>query len=369
MPSLNGFEAFTRIRRLPELRQVVVIAVTALASASERDGILAHGFDGCIAKPITPATFVPQIERLIQVHGPPGSSAAGLLIAARDSRTLLVSLPDRSRPCGMRRSRAHGRWRERLRRRRSARTSASTSGWWRSRSRCAGARFTEIVRRPVRLYEAADRSRWTDYGSFTTGVYDTFVLVETAGAAGGLQINLTILGARLFLGQPLRDLMNRAIALDDLFGAAAGRLEDELQSATDWGARFDIVDRELLARIQGTRGPSADVRWAVRRLVQTNGRVTIGTLLHEVRCGPGKGLVSQFHEQLGVTPKTLARVSIWPCHRADQGGCDVADRPGDRLRLLQSVALRSRLPPLAGTTPTELIRSTLAESGGFSADR
>jgi hypothetical protein len=31
-------------------------------------------------------------------------------------------------------------------------------------------------------------------------VYDTFVLVETAGAAGGLQINLTILGARLFWG-------------------------------------------------------------------------------------------------------------------------------------------------------------------------
>ena len=76
MPSLNGFEAFTRIRKLPELRHVVVIAVTALASASERDGILAHGFDGCIAKPITPATFVPQIERLIQVHGPSGSSAA-----------------------------------------------------------------------------------------------------------------------------------------------------------------------------------------------------------------------------------------------------------------------------------------------------
>ncbi len=250
-------------------------------------------------------------------------------------------------------------------------------GWWEDVSvpLCRREVPTEIVPviinfgAPVRLYEAADRSRWTDYGSFTTGVYDTFVLVETAGAAGGLQINLTILGARLFLGQPLRDLMNRAIALDDLFGAAAGRLEDELQSAADWGARFDIVDRELLARIQGTRGPSADVRWAVRRLVQTNGRVTIGTLLHEVRCSQ-KHLVSQFREQLGVTPKTLARVLRFgrAIEQIKAGATSLTDLAIDCGYYDQSHFDRD-FRHFAGTTPTELIRSTLADSGGFSADR
>jgi CheY-like chemotaxis protein len=65
MPTLNGFEAFTRIRKNPDLATVPVIAVTALGSAADRDTILAHGFDGCISKPITPATFVSQIERLL----------------------------------------------------------------------------------------------------------------------------------------------------------------------------------------------------------------------------------------------------------------------------------------------------------------
>jgi CheY-like chemotaxis protein len=139
MPTLNGFEAFTRIRKMPELRQVVVIAVTALASASERDGILAHGFDGCIAKPITPRLSFPRSSVSSRCTAPRGLSIR-LLIAARDSRTLLASLPDWSRPCGMRRSKAHGRWRERPPP--SLRPYVREHGMVESyRSRCAGARF------------------------------------------------------------------------------------------------------------------------------------------------------------------------------------------------------------------------------------
>ena len=84
---------------------------------------------------------------------------------------------------------------------------------------------------PVRLFDAQDPSRWTDYGSFTTGAYDSHVLVGSRGPSSGLQINMSILGARLFLGRPLRDLRNRAVHLDDVLGGDARRLTMELYDA------------------------------------------------------------------------------------------------------------------------------------------
>ena len=46
---------------------------------------------------------------------------------------------------------------------------------------------------PVRIFESDDLTRWTDYDSFTTGSFDTYALVGTAGPSGGVQINFTIL--------------------------------------------------------------------------------------------------------------------------------------------------------------------------------
>src|SRR5262245_11162613 len=115
---------------------------------------------------------------------------------------------------------------------------------------------------PIRIFEGSDLSRWSTLDSFTTGVYDTFVLVGTAGPSGGLQIDLTILGARLVLGRPLGELANLVVSLEDVFGGEARRLRDELRDASDWGTRFDIVDRELARRIAVARPLAPPLQWA-----------------------------------------------------------------------------------------------------------
>jgi hypothetical protein len=65
---------------------------------------------------------------------------------------------------------------------------------------------------------AAEPTRWESFGSFTTGAYDSYVLVETAAGAGGIQIDFTLLGARRFIGAPLDWLANHAVSLDEIFG-------------------------------------------------------------------------------------------------------------------------------------------------------
>jgi CheY-like chemotaxis protein len=65
MPILNGYDAARQVKEIPALRGVPIIAVTAYAMVGDRDKILARGFDGYIAKPITPERFVSEVESFI----------------------------------------------------------------------------------------------------------------------------------------------------------------------------------------------------------------------------------------------------------------------------------------------------------------
>src|SRR5258706_4175297 len=160
---------------------------------------------------------------------------------------------------------------------------------------------------PIRIFDPDNPSRWATLDSFTTVVYETFVLVGTSGPSGGLQIDLTILGARLILGRPLRDLANLVVSLEDVLGRAAAHFRDELRDAPSWDARFEIADRELTKRLVAAAPLAPRLQWALTRLVQTHGTVSIGSLVDHVGWSQ-KHLIEQFKEHIGISPKTLARV-------------------------------------------------------------
>jgi two-component system cell cycle response regulator len=65
MPRMDGYTIARQLKDWPETRAIPVIAVTALAMVGDRDRIIAHGFDGYIAKPIVPQTFVAQVENFL----------------------------------------------------------------------------------------------------------------------------------------------------------------------------------------------------------------------------------------------------------------------------------------------------------------
>ncbi len=61
LPGIDGYELARQLKGDPVLRSIPLVAVSALAMVGDRDKILAAGFDGYIAKPITPQTFVAQV--------------------------------------------------------------------------------------------------------------------------------------------------------------------------------------------------------------------------------------------------------------------------------------------------------------------
>ena len=65
LPTMNGITALGRIRGDPETRDIPVFAVTASVTPSERDRVVAAGFNAYISKPIDVDKFGETIEKFL----------------------------------------------------------------------------------------------------------------------------------------------------------------------------------------------------------------------------------------------------------------------------------------------------------------
>jgi two-component system cell cycle response regulator len=65
LPGIDGYEIAKRLKQDPQLRAIPLVGITALAMVGDRERVLAAGFDGYIAKPIMPETFVHDVESFL----------------------------------------------------------------------------------------------------------------------------------------------------------------------------------------------------------------------------------------------------------------------------------------------------------------
>ena len=219
---------------------------------------------------------------------------------------------------------------------------------------------------PVRIFDPAEPTRWTDFGSFITGSFDTYALVGSSGPSGGLQVNFTILGARVFLNRPLAELTNLVISLEDVIGPAADALVSRLREAPTWDARFHLLDVEIGARIAAARLPAPQIERAWHRLVHSGGRLPIHRIVDESGWSR-KHFINRFRHDLGLSPKLLARVLRFggAVTRVKNGGAiRMADLAADCGYSDQAMFARE-CREFAGVTPRELVKALLPDRGGF----
>jgi two-component system, cell cycle response regulator DivK len=77
MPVMDGYEAAARLRAVPELARIPLVAVTAYAMVGDQERILQHGFDGYLTKPIDPESFVSELERHLTTRTPARTQPPG----------------------------------------------------------------------------------------------------------------------------------------------------------------------------------------------------------------------------------------------------------------------------------------------------
>lgn len=66
LPGLSGFEIATKLRHAKELKDTIIVALTAKTLQADRDTALVTGCDGFISKPIDPFRFLGQVKDYLE---------------------------------------------------------------------------------------------------------------------------------------------------------------------------------------------------------------------------------------------------------------------------------------------------------------
>ena len=169
-------------------------------------------------------------------------------------------------------------------------------------------------------------------------------------------MNLTPLGAHLFFGLPMHELANDVVPLDAALPHGVGGLAEALEDKASWNERFALLDSILLARLGEARAPSPDVAWAWSILERTHGQAPIGRICD--RLGRSRRhLAARFREQVGLPPKTVARImrfnrAVSLLGRSDDRLADIAFECG----YFDQAHLNREFREFAGVTPGAFVR-------------
>jgi AraC-like DNA-binding protein len=176
-----------------------------------------------------------------------------------------------------------------------------------------------------------------------------------------------VLGARLrpagawaLLAHPLCQLAELTADLDDLLGRAGEELAERCHDA---GNGIERVRRAVAwlgrqLRRPDARGVDPAVHWVARRIADTGGSRPIAALRAETGLSDAR-LIALFREQVGVTPKRLARIhrfdrALTLLSRDNGSLADVAQRAG----YFDQPHMNAEFREMAGLTPGHFLAAT-----------
>jgi AraC-like DNA-binding protein len=119
-----------------------------------------------------------------------------------------------------------------------------------------------------------------------------------------LQIRLSPVVAHAVLGAPA-ELSGAVVALDELWGRDAARIQERLRAAGSWDDRFALAEAALARRYEAGRAVEPEVAVTWRRMVASRGQIRVERLAAEVGWSRQR-LWSRFRAQIGLTPKRAA---------------------------------------------------------------
>ncbi|MGT2438829.1 helix-turn-helix domain-containing protein [Bradyrhizobium betae] len=168
---------------------------------------------------------------------------------------------------------------------------------------------------PFRIALGRRPDRADSQPSFVAGLFPGPVQIESDGRAMCIQIDFTPLGAYRFYGGAVPDLTARMVDMADLLGRDGRELGLRVAEARGWQRRLDIVETFVLERT--VHEPSPAIAAAVGRIWRSAGAARISKIATEIGWSR-KHLSRRFQNEIGVSPKTLARMLRF--HRA----CELA---------------------------------------------
>ncbi|WP_331766446.1 helix-turn-helix domain-containing protein [Embleya sp. NBC_00896] len=153
--------------------------------------------------------------------------------------------------------------------------------------------------------EAAASTR--TFTSLFAGMRTRAVVGEHTGSVHGIEVVMHPWAAYAMFGISMHELAEALVDPSDFAGARIGRLTDRLAELPDWPARFAVLDATLMRWQASGPGVAPRVLRAWELMVDSGGGIPIGLLAADLGWSE-RQLERRFREQLGVAPKSAARV-------------------------------------------------------------
>lgn len=159
---------------------------------------------------------------------------------------------------------------------------------------------------PQRLLDP-DRGAIVFRAAWLSGQQQRWLDVDSTGPSAILGVRFQPLGAWRVLGIPQHLLAEQVLDLDDVLGDGIHALRQQFLDCDDGPTRLSLFEDWLLARANARDDAHYAVRWAIRRLQDTHGRMQVQALADELGYSR-RHLAQLFQREAGLAPKALARI-------------------------------------------------------------
>lgn len=209
--------------------------------------------------------------------------------------------------------------------------------------------------RPLRVSWASDPASLHAGWSSLSGLHTAPAAIHHDGSQRGVQLALTVEGARALLGRPAATLSGSLTDFEeaDVVPAVLRALPERLQETDGWDARVAVVDRTLAAVAAHRSGaaPRPEVGRALARL-------TRGARVADVADEVGysrRRLTSLVRAECGLAPKDWQRIARFESSRRLIGRRPLAEVAA-RCGYSDQAHLSREWVALAGCPPTTWLR-------------
>lgn len=160
----------------------------------------------------------------------------------------------------------------------------------------------------IRVYDADDPRRYVSCGLVAlAGARTSGCAIDAASEDRVIGIQFQPGGVFPFLRPPGGDVANQSLALDLMWGRAAGALREELLEAGSVAEMFGILERGLLAQLARPLELHPAIAFARTHICRAPHIATVAGVMERVGLSQRR-FIELFRDQVGLTPKAFCRV-------------------------------------------------------------
>ncbi len=143
--------------------------------------------------------------------------------------------------------------------------------------------------------------------SFVVSQMKRFIEIAPAGEYGFISIRFTAKGAYHFFGLPMKEVADRVVGLENVWGNLARDIEARIADAPAGNKRSDIIQHYLLLQLSKNGHTDRAVDYSLDELYNSGGQISIEQLAFKTGLS-NRQLVRRFDQKVGMSPKEFSRI-------------------------------------------------------------